>query len=222
MHDKTSTRWQRRFATGDRTLHLSTHCSAHVPDSIIRSQDALEGMLPSLAGVVRILGCIVCELDARIHDARLAGTLLVPDACQFASYPVEGAYTVHRDNFLHPSTKARFNDRVLTLIFYLNDEWEAADGGELRVHPHVPHESDETFLPTFKGGREHGGEAGAYTDYVPAAGTVVLFRSELLHEVLANTHRQGRRRAALTMWVCNVLKSTAKTAASSAQPLARQ
>ena len=52
---------------------------------------------------------------------------------------------------MHPSTKQRFNDRVLTLIFYLNDGWEVADGGELRIHPNLPHASDESFLRSVMG-----------------------------------------------------------------------
>ena len=90
------------------------------------------------------------------------------------------------------TTNGWHNDRVLTLICYANDGWRdgGADGGALRVHPHVP---DAGVTP-----------AGAYVDYFPVSGRVAIFRSELLHEVRPAVPRAGgpTHRMALTMWAC--------------------
>lgn len=96
------------------------------------------------------------------------------------------------------------NDRSVTLIIYLNDpqEWGDGDdavGGELRLHPTARQcDDDALFGSGWQGGRDGGGVAGPVVDVLPHAGRVVLFRSELLHEVLS-TH-DGRLRLALSMW----------------------
>lgn len=90
----------------------------------------------------------------------------------FAAYPSGAYYKKHLDRF-------RDDDRrALTCIVYLNDNWTAGDGGQLRFWP------------------DPSGE-GESIDIVPAGGTVVIFLSELFwHEVLP-AHRQ---RLALTGW----------------------
>lgn len=76
----------------------------------------------------------------------------------YASYPEGGFYTKHVDSFQHDPA------RVVSLILYLNQGWQAKDGGHLRVH----HE-------------------GTVTDIEPTAGKLVCFLShELEHEVLLN------------------------------------
>ncbi|MBF7730027.1 2OG-Fe(II) oxygenase [Pseudomonas sp. N040] len=87
----------------------------------------------------------------------------------FALYPPGAFYQKHLDRF-------RDDDRrALSVVFYLNDDWQAAEGGALRLHP-----------------------AGQSTaDLLPQAGRLVLFRSaELLHEVLP----ASRERLSLTGW----------------------
>jgi SM-20-related protein len=79
-----------------------------------------------------------------------------------ACYPPGAGYARHRDRF------ADDDARVLSLVCYLNDDWPADAGGDLRVH-----------LP-----------AGAL-DIAPRAGTVVLFLSdEVEHEVLPATRER--------------------------------
>ncbi|HEY9839804.1 MAG TPA: 2OG-Fe(II) oxygenase [Candidatus Obscuribacterales bacterium] len=74
----------------------------------------------------------------------------------YASYPKGGFYKKHLDSFqADPS-------RVVSLIIYLNQSWQAKDGGLLRVYAN-----------------------GRSTDIEPLAGTLVCFLShELVHEVL--------------------------------------
>lgn len=74
----------------------------------------------------------------------------------YAVYPAGGGYARHRDRFRDDDA------RVLSLVVYLNPGWEAADGGELRLHL----------------------EAGV-RDVAPALGCSVLFLSDAIeHEVL--------------------------------------
>lgn len=90
----------------------------------------------------------------------------------FAAYPGGASYRKHLDRF-------RDDDRrTLTAIIYLNEDWTAADGGQLRFWP------------------DPSGE-GEYLDIVPAGGTLVTFLSGLYwHEVLP----ARRTRLALTGW----------------------
>jgi SM-20-related protein len=84
-------------------------------------------------------------------------------------YPVGAFYKRHLDQF-----KAD-DHRKLSVICYLNKNWTAAQGGQLRM-----------YLP------------GHTRDVLPAAGTLVCFRSDQIeHEVLPAT----RERLSLTGWM---------------------
>lgn len=86
----------------------------------------------------------------------------------YALYPPGTGYARHRDRFRDDDA------RVLSSVLYLNEGWQPADGGALRLH-----------LPE-----------GAQ-DVLPAGGTLVLFLSaEIEHEVLAAT----RERASIAGW----------------------
>lgn len=86
----------------------------------------------------------------------------------FAAYPPGAGYARHRDRFRDSDA------RRLSLVAYLNDGWEAAHGGALRLH-----------LPD-----------GAH-DVLPVGGTAVCFLSELEHEVLPAT----RERLSIAAWM---------------------
>jgi SM-20-related protein len=74
----------------------------------------------------------------------------------YAAYPEGGFYKRHLDCFHHN------NDRVVTMIIYLNKNWIEADGGKLRIF------NKDTFQ-----------------DIRPLGGTMVCFMSrETEHEVL--------------------------------------
>jgi SM-20-related protein len=89
--------------------------------------------------------------------------------CHFALYPPGAFYRRHLDRF-------RDDDRrMVSAVFYLNEGWQPADGGQLRM-----------FL---EGDQAH--------DVQPLAGTLVVFLSgEVPHEVLP----AGRERLSLTGW----------------------
>lgn len=91
----------------------------------------------------------------------------------FAHYAPGAFYRTHRDRFRDDDA------RCLTLIFYLNSEWQTGDGGELVLY------ADD--------------DSGAVLQQVsPCAGTMVCFLSEQFpHEVLP----ARRARYSLTGWL---------------------
>lgn len=73
----------------------------------------------------------------------------------YAYYDVGDFYKLHRDN---PASQ---NDRAISTVFYLNENWSASDGGELRLQDN--HQLWQHILPQ--------------------ANRLVIFQSDLLHEV---------------------------------------
>jgi SM-20-related protein len=96
----------------------------------------------------------------------------------YTMYPPGKRYQRHLDQF-------RLNDhRRLSVICYLNDDWQPAHGGELRL-----------YLPDGKGGE-------TTKDVLPVAGRFICFRSDLLeHEVLPT----NRHRYSITGWLLDQL-----------------
>lgn len=88
----------------------------------------------------------------------------------FALYPPGAYYKRHLDRF-------RDDDRrAVSVVFYLNEQWQAEQGGELRLH--------------LADGSRH--------DVLPVAGSLLVFLSaEMPHEVLPAT----RERLSLTGWL---------------------
>ncbi|PKO87834.1 MAG: proline hydroxylase [Betaproteobacteria bacterium HGW-Betaproteobacteria-12] len=87
--------------------------------------------------------------------------------CHYAIYGAGTGYARHTD-VLHGT-----RNRVLSTVFYLNDEWQTGDGGELRL-----------FAPD--------GD-GVIATVRPQFGTLLIFLSESFpHEVLmAHRHRRS-------------------------------
>ena len=90
----------------------------------------------------------------------------------FACYPVDSFYKKHLDQFSQGSNN---QSRQLSSVLYLNKNWQASDGGELRLHL-----NDNLFI-----------------DISPIAGRLVLFLSaQFWHEVLP----AKAERLSLTGW----------------------
>lgn len=117
-----------------------------------------------------------CELPVRALLAALAAACnralylgLADDELHYAIYPPGAGYVRHRDRFRDDDA------RVLSFVLYLNDAWDAAAGGALRLYA-----------------------TGGAVDVMPAGGTVVAFLADSLeHEVLPAT----RERRSLTGWL---------------------
>ncbi len=86
----------------------------------------------------------------------------------YAAYPPGGGYARHRDRFRDSDA------RVVSLVTYLNEDWDAGDGGALRLY--------------FD-------DAGGSVDIAPTRGSV-CFLSELEHEVLP----ARRERLSIAAW----------------------
>jgi SM-20-related protein len=89
----------------------------------------------------------------------------------YAAYPPGGGYARHRDRFRDSDA------RVVSLVTYLNEDWEADDGGALRLH------------------FEEDGGGETCIDIAPTRGSV-CFLSELEHEVLP----ARRERLSIAAW----------------------
>lgn len=90
-------------------------------------------------------------------------------------YPRGARYRPHLDHFRNSQ------HRVVSSVLYLNaDDWDSADGGQLRL-----------YLGTRP--------CGDHVDILPCGGTMVLFLSQRFwHEVLP----AGRDRWSITGWFC--------------------
>ena len=86
----------------------------------------------------------------------------------FACYPIGACYLRHRDRFKGSES------RVLSLVTYLSDDWQLAQGGALRL-----------YLPQ------------GTVDVLPQAGMTLCFLSETEHEVLPAT----RERLSIAAWM---------------------
>ncbi|MEP7340208.1 MAG: 2OG-Fe(II) oxygenase [Acidobacteriota bacterium] len=96
----------------------------------------------------------------------------------FAIYPPGRTYQKHLDRF------SDADERAISCTLYLNEDWHAEDGGQLRLY--LPEENlVEDDL------------AESYLEVLPVAGTCALFRSDtFFHEVLP----AKRPRFSLTGW----------------------
>jgi SM-20-related protein len=91
----------------------------------------------------------------------------------YASYPIGSFYKRHLDSFRYDSR------RKLSVICYLNSDWQLADGGELVIY-----------------GQKNNAEEAIKIS--PLGGRLVCFEAERLeHEVLPST----RERLSLTGWL---------------------
>jgi SM-20-related protein len=99
------------------------------------------------------------NIDRLIQLLNRYGYLGITDAeFHLAKYPVGTFYRKHVDEF-----KGRSN-RVISVVFYLNQNWQPTDGGQLKIYL----TQNEMVIE-------------------PLAGRLVLFKSDLLpHEVLTS------------------------------------
>jgi len=98
----------------------------------------------------------------------------------YMSYPNGGFYKRHIDSY--PNTPQEI--RRFSYLLYCNEDWQPEHGGCLRIH--------------LDGGVEEApaGAAPSYVDVEPRAGTLVVFRSDVPHEVLETS----AKRLAIAGW----------------------
>lgn len=94
-----------------------------------------------------------------------------------AHYPVGTHYARHLDQFNHRSS------RIISIVTYLNENWQNGDGGEIALYPQ---NKEAVIIP-------------------PKSGTTVIFRSEILEHEVLKTHTD---RYSVTGWLLNQPKGT--------------
>lgn len=110
------------------------------------------------------------DLQQAINQAFFLGLFELES--HFAIYPPGAGYQKHLDQFIGKE------ERKVSCILYLNDNWHANDGGQLRMY--LDKKDDKRFV-----------------DITPQAGTLVVFlSSDFLHEVLP----AKRERMSITGW----------------------
>lgn len=141
----------------------SSHSAGVLRGDVTQWFDALA---PTTAQAV-----FVARIDALMRSLNRALMLtMVESESHYAVYAIGTGYVPHVDR-LRDS-----DERVISAVFYLNDDWLADEGGALRLHL----ARDVTC------------------DIFPRAGTLVLFMSsDILHEVLPAT----RTRMSIACWM---------------------
>ena len=129
---------------GDRTLWLDDPRCGAAPGAFLATLD---------------------ELRVALNQRLFLG--LAEVEAHYARYAPGTGYARHRDRFRDDDA------RVISSVAYLNDDWNEADGGALRLH-----------------------FDGKVFDTPPLGGTAVCFRSEIEHEVLPAT----RERLSIAAW----------------------
>jgi SM-20-related protein len=112
------------------------------------------------------------RMDALITALNRAFYLGIRDReCHYTEYPVGTFYKRHVDRHRASSS------RIVSMVFYLNENWTEADGGELMIYQ----------------------ESGESKRVLPSAGLLAVFLSEKEHEVLPTQ----RVRQSITGWMLN-------------------
>lgn len=96
--------------------------------------------------------------------------------CHFACYEPGAFYQKHRDRFQTD------NGRRLSLVFFMNRDWQPKDGGELVIFDPM---DEQRILQIIE----------------PAYGTLVIFASDRFPHEVRPTHRQ---RLSLTGWLKSI------------------
>lgn len=148
--------------------HLEQFRAAGVQNGVvshIRSDHILwiDGQLPVAQQHIQALQ----DLSQILNQAFYLGIKEVE--AHFACYQAGEFYALHRDN---PQKK---NDRMISTVFYLHENWQEKFGGQLRLQD--------------KNGHWHIIE--------PLPNRLAIFQSELLHEVLLSNHQ----RLSITAWL---------------------
>ena len=107
------------------------------------------------------------ELAALFNRSLFAG--IRHSEAHYACYPIGFGYQWHSDN------PAGRDERVISAVFYLNDDWEATDGGALEVVD----------------------KHGVHHKVMPVANRLIIFDSDLRHQVQI-AHRQ---RYSIATWM---------------------
>lgn len=128
------------------------------------ARDGVQHYIEQIQLLIKILK-ETCFLPIRDYELHLA------------HYPVGTHYARHLDQFNHRSS------RIISIVTYLNENWQDGDGGEIALYPQ---NKEAVIIP-------------------PKSGTTVIFRSEILEHEVLKTHTD---RYSVTGWLLNQPKGT--------------
>jgi len=185
------------------------------------SEEGRRDMPPALREIAeKMIGLPgALEAAAKVLAAGASGELDVPrlrvhPAVMAATYGPGSYYIPHLDMYSSGS-HGFMNSRMLTMICYLNADWQHGDGGEFRLYasqeggsPHDERsaEAKGARLPKLLGiGSDHSegttktaADSERYMDIEPLLGRIVMFNSrEVWHGIQELTYQ----RWAVTLWV---------------------
>lgn len=142
---------------------------------------ALQELCLRLAGLPHALGAMAaaCAPEACVSAPKLR----VHPHVMAATYRHGAEYHCHKDSY-----DGADNQRMLSVLFYMNHDWNPGDDGELRLFGTVSEErSGKTAA-----------DPDRFVDIAPLCGRIVMFRSR---EVWHSVREPREQRWALTLWV---------------------
>merc|ERR1712008_153022 len=141
-----------------------------------RLPSALRELCNCLAGLPAAL-----EQVQQLEPSLVAPALRVHPHVMAATYRKGAEYHCHKDSY-----DGQYNQRMLTVLLYLNPDWQPGDGGELRIFGTSQEDGKRTL------------KKGSYVDIAPQCGRLVMFRSRDVWHAVCEPREQ---RWALTLWV---------------------
>eukprot|EP00746_Dinoflagellata_sp_MGD_P030866 gnl/MRDRNA2_/MRDRNA2_173297_c0_seq1.p1 gnl/MRDRNA2_/MRDRNA2_173297_c0~~gnl/MRDRNA2_/MRDRNA2_173297_c0_seq1.p1 ORF type:complete len:376 (-),score=72.17 gnl/MRDRNA2_/MRDRNA2_173297_c0_seq1:338-1315(-) len=154
------------------------------PEDRQKLPPALSEICVKLAGLPDALKS-VAKLSSNDRPGQLGiPQLRVEAKVMAATYDHGAEYQYHKDSY-----DGADNSRMLTVLLYVNPDWDPADNGELRVFAGNPKTGDGKQTDT---GKE------PYADIVPMCGRLVVLQSR---EVWHAVRMPKKPRWALTLWV---------------------
>lgn len=179
----------RRATTGKRTSHIEDNHPSNSQlrgdftywleeDTLLRDADALSSEASAYTSAISVYLQQMAALRVLINQSLFLG--LFDFETHFAIYPAGAGYSKHLDQFQPRNSHSddlpqQNSQRKISIILYLNEEWQSSDGGQLRLYLND----------------------AASIDIEPIGGRMVVFLSDQFwHEVLP----ANRNRISLTGW----------------------
>jgi len=147
------------------------------------SEEEARRLPPALRELCKCLAGLPVALEnvQRLEPGIAALSLRVHPHIMAATYRKGTEYHCHKDSY-----DGEDNQRVLTVLLYLNPNWQPGDGGELRIFGTLQEAGRRTL------------DKGSYVDIAPLCGRLVMFRSR---DVWHAVREPREKRWALTLWV---------------------
>ncbi|CAE7258146.1 phyA [Symbiodinium sp. CCMP2592] len=155
------------------------------PEETLQAPPALRSLCQQLLGLPDAL--------LRVAKAVAAPRLRVHPHIMAATYRRGAEYHCHKDSY-----SGTDNQRMVTVLLYLNDDWRPGDGGELRVYGE---RLDEEAAQGPEGLRKEAAsmpDMDRFVDIAPLSGRIVMFRSRDVWHAVREPREQ---RWAMTLWV---------------------